>query len=154
MHSFLPGLLRGVRRESFAERQLRLQLETLCSRQFERLASGPLRAYLFTLLMFDFGESGNVAFKTCLDRSALIETFEALLASWKEKRLRVGFGPPGILPGLDEIKAAGESIERSEAVGYALLVGAGELSSYIAVGERAGVAEMIEKTLLPAWRAS
>jgi len=36
-------------------------------------------------------------------------------------------------------------------VGYALLIGSGELTSYHANGDREGVIEMLEKELLPHW---
>jgi hypothetical protein len=149
--------------ESAIEREVRLVLEKQCADAFMQLRRGALAAVDFTLLFFDYGEegqTGNVAFKTTLSAFEVVEAFTLLTNSWKSRLPRVGFGP---LKGAKiheraTIEAIAESIKRPEGVGFALLVGRGELTSYIASGARGtgekgeGVHAMIENDLLPRWR--
>ena len=136
--------------ESIVQQQLRLVLEQQCAVEFMKLVPR-LRRVGFTLLFVDYGEGGNVAFKTSLTIRDLVHSFECLVASWRAGTPRVGFDDPG-LPALDELVSISSSIQRPAGVGHVLLVGNGELTSYIASCDREGVQKMLEDELLPAWR--
>lgn len=80
--------------ESNAETQVRLGLETECSRALDKLIEIEGLRCPITLIAFDFGGGpgvpfSNVAFKTSLPIPTLVATVESLLASWASGRPRV-----------------------------------------------------------------
>ncbi len=139
--------------ESATDLRKRVWLETECGRTAKRLSGSCLAGEHFTLLFFDLGESGHVAFVTTLTMTELVVAFTFLLQNWKSGLPRVAFSRPGErLMSRKEVIACGNEVQAPPGVGYALLIGKGERTSYIADGERSGVATMIETELLPNWR--
>lgn len=145
-----------MKAESIVQTQVRLVLEQQCAALFGLL--WPAFAHLcdLTLLVYDFGDSGNVAFKTSLrTRPELVRICEATLERW-----RTGMpGPvePGAaLPDEEILRVAAEIAKREmpAGVGFSLLLGRGTTSVYISNGERSTVAELIRNDLLPQWRGA
>lgn len=132
----------------------RLWLQSEVSKTGRRLAEAELKGLHFTLIFFDLGGPGHVAFISTLSRPEMIDAWRQLLASWKAHRPRVGFAKPGQrVATAAEVHAAGEAVNAPPGVGYALLIGSGELTSYHANGDREGVTELLEMELFPNWES-
>ena len=150
--------------ESFAQQQVRLHLEGECARAFMVLRQFKAieERCPLTLIAFDYGDGAvdpfaHVAFKTSLDRKALIRTVEALLRSWSRQTPRVvsrQLAERVRLPDTDAVLACRDLVRSHlrESVGFAILFGVGECVYYVATGDREGVRELFERILLPAWR--
>ncbi|HET9954158.1 MAG TPA: hypothetical protein VFQ61_06625 [Polyangiaceae bacterium] len=133
---------------------MRLLLEKQCKEQALKLADGLLEGVPFTLLWFDLDTTeGNVAFVGCrISLAGTIRAFETLLASWEGTATRTPFPlRPDECEAL--MAAVHETIEAPAGIGFALLIGRGDCTAYIAKAEREGVKTLLSKELLPAWRA-
>lgn len=69
--------------ESTVEKQVRLVLEEQCAAAGRELAAACPAGVGFALLMFDFGEGGNIAYFSNGRREDMIRALEELLAKWK-----------------------------------------------------------------------
>jgi hypothetical protein len=129
----------------------RLELEAECVKAFNVLRVAPdLRGHDLTLLFFDYGDKGNVAFKTSLSVGTLADTFETLIRCW-----RTGVGRKGV-PGIGEFQLTRlqKALKKTpEGVGCALLIGRGERTAYIGRCDRADMIRMLENELIPNWRS-
>jgi hypothetical protein len=143
---------------SNAATQVRLAHETNTARAFAAIQQK--LACPATLVTFDYGEPGefsSVAFKTALPLPLLVSSVEALFESWRQpgprvidiaEAIRVG------LPGAGELVALGNEAGAAigEGRGYALIIGAGSATQYIATGAREDMVRLFENELLPEWR--
>jgi hypothetical protein len=139
--------------ETFVGTQVRLVLEQQGAAVFQQLYVGPLRSFGFSIIVFDFvspGGAGNVAFKTSLSLPTLVETAEALVASFSGGPRR--YAPRG-LPA-EVLPTLGAAAQRllPAGVGYAIIVGDARASAYVSNADRADVAELFRNDLLPEWR--
>lgn len=139
--------------ETFVEKQVRLVLEQQCAGVFMKLVARELRGYDFTLVAFDYG-GGNVAFKTTLERSTLVETIKAMLERWRTGRLPERPGSVSPLLGPTELGHLNAIISGllPAGTGFALVVGKGDWTVYIASTGRADATALF-KDLLPRFEA-
>lgn len=148
--------------ESNAETQVRLHLETACSRALDTLVREQLLRCPVTLIAFDFGGGqgepfSNVAFKTNLNPTELVGTVEGLLASWasgKPRVLDVRLAKLLRLPDGGGVIDCANALKRllGSSVGFSLIFGVGEAASYVSNGAREDVAMMLRDDCLPRWR--
>lgn len=135
--------------EAFVNRQLRLLLEQQTAAAFMSLLSGPLAGTEFTLLGYDFGPEGNVAFKTTVrDGLQLAGLMRGLLQRWGSGRATVGStGDRAEVVDPDVLHAVHAQLTRElpAGVGYSLLIGSKLCTGYLSNAERHGVIEMIGK---------
>lgn len=136
------------RTESLVNRQLRLLLEQQTAAAFMSLVDGLLRGTSFTLLGYDFGPEGNVAFKTTLQAGELAPMARGLLARWASGSTNIGTTgdrsevvDPTVLRKVHDKLTA----ELPAGVGYSLLIGSKFCTGYLSNAERHGVIEMLEK---------
>jgi hypothetical protein len=132
----------------------RLWLETACSKEGRRLAKGMLQDRHFTLLFFDYGETGHVAFTSTLNGAQRVEVFAALLESWRTGTPRVGVIKDGCTReefSLEHAEKLSAEVQCPPGVGFALLVGYGA-TYYVATAEREDVARLLAIELLPIWQ--
>lgn len=135
-----------------AEREARLMLERQTAGVF-RLFFNHAPALLgqeFTILAFDFGDYGHVAYKTTLPANWLIRTFDYLMASWSGGPKICS--PPGVYPG--ELKELAKAIREAlpDGIGFALVIGMVERVAYVSSAHRSDIRALVETELLPAWR--
>src|SRR6187399_2287277 len=136
--------------EPLLEKQLRLLLEQQGAELFGRLYVGPLRAHDLTVLAFDLGEKGHVAFKTSLLRPGLVEMMEGMIASFSGGPPR--FAPAGMSHELLRLLGTTAKELLPAGIGYVIVIGDAARSAYVSNGNRADVCTMIEAELLPNWR--
>lgn len=139
--------------ESFINKQLRLLLEQQTAAAFMSLVTGPLRGKQFTLLGYDFGPEGNVAYKTTCDVVTLSRLVRGLLSRWGSGTTQIhstGDRDEVVSPGV--LRAVHDKLtaELPAGVGYSLLVGSKFCTGYLSNADRSGVIEMLEKLAL-AW---
>lgn len=134
--------------ESFLNKQLRLLLEQQTAAAFKSLIEGPLRGTQFTLLGYDFGPEGNVAYKTTLSAEQRAPVVRGLLARWASGSTKVGacgdraeVVDPPVLRAVHELLVA----ELPAGVGYSLLIGSKLCTGYLSNAERPGVIKMLDK---------
>jgi hypothetical protein len=141
-----------VANESTDELQARLRLERQTAGVFRLFFqhAPTLVGLEFTILAFDHGDSGHVAYKTSLPIEYLIRTFERLIGAWDGGPPI--YAPPGIEP--YSLKLLGGAIKKAlpAGTGFAVVVGALDRIAYMSASERADVRLMIETELLPNWR--
>lgn len=132
--------------ETIVDKQVRLVLERQCAEVFGFVLS-LLRQFAtgadLTFLAFDSPGPGNTAYKTTLPRELFLATLEGAVERW-----RTGVGvvdPSVVLVGGPEIERLGRRAERllPPGIGFAIFVGRGPTSAYLASAERAGMAELI-----------
>lgn len=133
----------------FVEKQVRLLLEQQAAATFTKLYSGSLTRHHFTLIAFDFGDSGNVAFKTSLRPAERVDTFQALIGSWEGGPVR--FAPQGLRPTTLRDLADAAKQEFQAGIGFVMVVGDALESAYVSNAERSDVAKIIRAELLPHW---
>lgn len=134
--------------EPFVNKQLRILLEQQTAAAFMSLVDGLLRGTAFTLLGYDFGPEGNVAFKTTLKPAELGPMTRGLLARWASGATNIGTTgdrsevvDPTVLRKVHDKLTA----ELPAGVGYSLLIGSKFCTGYLSNAERHGVIEMLEK---------
>jgi hypothetical protein len=141
--------------ETFVETQVRLVLERQCGDAFmEVLAPMCREGADMTLIMCDYGDKGNVAFKTSLSRLDLVRTAEALIERWRTGI--VPLCPPDIeLPDPETFMLLGDELKKRTpaGVGFAVIMGRGALTLYVATIAREDVIALLENEALPHWRA-
>lgn len=151
--------MRDKTTETLAQRQMRLHLETTCSKVIRNFVHHHRPRCDVTLLVFNYGadDYSNVAYCTSLPMREMIDALLALLARWENAgsaRVLHDRETQGWLPDELEIQDYARTIEKSlpEDIGFSLLCGKGERTQYIAKGDREGVAEMLRADLLPGLR--
>lgn len=72
--------------ESIIEKQVRLLLEKQCADIGREIGALLPAGVGFSLIVFDFGEGGNLAYVSNANRSDMIRSLEELLAKWKAER--------------------------------------------------------------------
>lgn len=134
--------------ESFINKQLRLLLEQQTAAAFMSLLQGPLAGRNFTLLGYDFGPEGNVAYKTTLTVHELAPVARGLLLRWGSGTTAVGStGDRAEVVEPEVLGAVHEKLARElpAGVGYSLMIGSKFCTGYLSNTERSGVIEMLEK---------
>jgi hypothetical protein len=134
--------------EAFVNKQLRLLLEQQTAEAFVGLVRGPLRGTEFTLIGFDFGPEGNVAYKTTLDVRQLAPMVRGLLDRWASGTTRVGStGDRAEVVDPDVLLQVNDKLQRElpAGVGFSLLIGSLFCTGYLSNVERVGVIECLGK---------
>lgn len=126
--------------------QIRHVLQKQCLEAAKRLADGPLKQMEHTLVFFDFGEGGDVAFATTLEKHDLLDTWSRLLRGWDGDQTRT----PGPLNEA-QLRECIPVVNAPAGIGFALLCGIGAATSYIASCHREGMEATIREELLPNW---
>jgi hypothetical protein len=135
-----------VSTETLVDKQVRLVLEQQCAEVFGFVLS-LLRTFAtgadLTFLAFDSPGPGNIAFKTTLPRELFLATLDGAVERW-----RTGVGvvdPSVVLVGGPELERLGRRAARllPPGVTFAIFVGRGPTSAYLASAEREGMAELI-----------
>lgn len=134
--------------ESFINKQLRLLLEQQTAAAFMSLLKGPLARRHFTLLGYDFGPEGNVAYKTTLTATELAPMARGLLLRWGSGTTVVGStGDRAEVVEPDVLQQVHDKLTRElpAGVGYSLMIGSKLCTGYLSNADRTGVVEMLEK---------
>lgn len=134
--------------ESFINKQLRLLLEQQTAAAFANLEKGPLAGRHFTLLGYDFGPEGNVAYKSTLAAEQLAPMARGLLLRWGSGTTVVGStGDRAEVVEPEVLRAVHDKLTRElpAGVGYSLMIGSKFCTGYLSNAERSGVIEMLEK---------
>lgn len=134
--------------ESFVNKQLRLLLEQQTAAAFMSLVNGPLAGTHFTLLGYDFGPEGNVAYKTTLKATELAPMARGLLLRWGSGTTAIGStGDRAEVVDGHTLRDVQYKLKRElpAGVGYSLLIGSKFCTGYLSNAERHGVIEMLEK---------
>ncbi len=144
--------------EPLIQKQVRLVMEQQCSETFMELVRRFALRCDVTLLFFDVTtdptppEHNNVAFKTTLTQAEFADLLEARLERWALA------DPPTVVMADSRIMPTGEKMLAMcnwledcapAGVGFSLFCGRGEVSQYVANGERSDVATMLRNDLLP-----
>jgi hypothetical protein len=134
--------------ETPLDRAFRLMIESHCASVFRVIEDALPRPVELTFVVFDYGDGGNVAFATTLTRPEFHDVLRGALRRWATG---IGVADQGaeLLNGT-ELEALYRVARTAlpEAFGFALLVGRGDMTVYIASAARDGVAGTFEDLLV------
>jgi hypothetical protein len=136
--------------ETQVQTQVRLLMEQQAIDLFAIFYRGPMLHYGFTVIVFDFGPSGNVAFKSNLRVGPLCETMAQVIASFSGGPARLS--PRGITPELLREMAGIAKETQPAGTGYAIIIGDTSGSAYVSNAVRDDMVRMLENELMPKWR--
>jgi hypothetical protein len=135
----------------------RLMLERLCEQIFDKTL--PLMGgFGFTLLVFDFGDSGDLAFKSQSTLADLLSITRAWLKRWDGTSVEHEEDSP-LAPTQELLQFAADGVKAwlPAGIGYALFCGfvdensEGRPLGYVSNAERVDVAKMLRDELIPRW---
>lgn len=135
-------------RESIVNKQMRLLLEQQTAAAFMDLVHGPLLGLPFSLLGYDFGPEGNVAYKTTLSRPEFVRLLRGLLNRWAGGATQLGaVGSREEVIDAELLRSVGDRLRDGlpAGVGFSLLIGSRLCTAYISSAERSGVIELLAK---------